>query len=465
MLRCRCCLCCAPIRRQISDENGFEGATNQSIGEPTDGTEEIEENAVYAAYTHCNTHSSPKYGAVVQLTTHLRSLPISQILLVCYGLFFLGYFFVPKSFESDHYKLYYIVITIITIPLIPQAFRLVNRDNLFFLCLFYISYMLASVTWSDAFFEEPTPWRGVYDHLKHGAQLLIFILGTRVLMQTHPRQYEQMRHILFFAAGLAGMLTMLYWYSAHSFPDTRVVGFSLTENPNDLAFVYGAVCTWGFAFFISKQGLVSRLPYLVVLTALVLLLFLTQSRGALVAITCATGVFGLRRQGIKGILLVVAMLGSVMVTVVLIEPRIADEMIARGDSTRIALWSDIIKETLHRPLMGSGYLSNAVIEIGTHRLNAHSAYFATFRDGGLVGLTLLIGMLTLACKRAYGIGNQTGDYTWLAALVFAMVFLITAGDRLIDRPKEVWFAFWLPIAMIIAFSSGTSLATQRENVA
>ena len=386
----------------------------------------------------------------MQLTTRPGSSRIQWILLVCYGLFFLGYFVVPKSLEGDHYKLYYAVITLLTLPLIPQGISLVKRDKLFLVFLAYIMYMLASVTWSDAFYADPAPWHEIVDYFKHGFHLLIFILGTRVLMQTLPEQYEQMRRLLFFAAGVAGVVTMLYWYSAHDFPDHRLEGMSLMRNPNDLALVYGAVCTWGFAYIASGQRMVSRLPYILILAVLILLVLLTQSRGALTGLLCAAGIFSISRRRLKELLLVTVVLLTVIVIAVLTEPQIVDRMLARGDTYRFELWSGIIEQIAHRPLAGSGYLSSAVIEIEVAGYNAHSIFLATFRDGGLLGLALLVSMLALACRRAYGIGRLTGDYTWLAALVFAIVFLITAGDRLIDRPKEVWFAFWLPIAMIIA---------------
>jgi O-antigen ligase len=383
-------------------------------------------------------------------------------LLLCYGLFFLGYFFVPKSLEGDHYKLYYIVITLLTIPLIPQGIRLIKGDRLFLLCLSYIIYMLASVTWSDAFHAEPTPWREVFDYTKHAFHLLIFILGTRVLMHRLPNQYERMRRVLYFSAGAAGLLTMAYWYSTHDLPMARLEGFSLMRNPNDLAFVYGAICVWGIGYILSTQDLLPRFSYAAVLLALVVLVFLAQSRGTMLGLVCAALVFGLRGHSLKYVILFTGLMGAVAAMAVVMQPQIIDQMLARADSHRFTLWSQILEETFRHPFVGSGYLSNAIIEIESLRFNAHSAYLATLRDGGLIGLSLLLGMLAAAARRAYQTGRQTKDYTWLAAIVFATVFLLAAGDRLLDRPKEVWFAFWLPIAMIIALNAPPHAGRNRE---
>ena len=71
-------------------------------------------------------------------------------------------------------------------------------------------------------------------------------------------------------------------------------------------------------------------------------------------------------------------------------------------------------------------------------------------DVGDTRTELLATVLGLAGLRAYRLGRSSGDGTLFASLVFAMVWLATSGDRLIDRPKELWFLFWFPVAIVIA---------------
>ena len=62
----------------------------------------------------------------------------------------------------------------------------------------------------------------------------------------------------------------------------------------------------------------------------------------------------------------------------------------QSDLARVKLWSSMMAEASDQLLLGSGYLSDAVVEVGSARYNAHSAYLATFRDGGIIGLVFLI---------------------------------------------------------------------------
>ena len=142
------------------------------------------------------------------------------------------------------------------------------------------------------------------------------------------------------------------------------------------------------------------------------------------------------------------LLGAIALAYALVEPLVLEHM--QSDLARVTLWSSMLAEASDNLLLGSGYLSDAVVEVGSARYNAHSAYLATFRDGGIIGLLLLATVLGLAGLRAYRLGRSSGDGTLFASLVFAMVCLATSGDRLIDRPKELWFLFWFPVAIIIA---------------
>jgi uncharacterized protein (DUF983 family) len=39
---------------------------------------------------------------------------------------------------------------------------------------------------------------------------------------------------------------------------------------------------------------------------------------------------------------------------------------------------------------------------------------------------------------------------YLVLLIFGLLCMLTATDRPITRPRELWIIFWLPLAMILA---------------
>jgi O-antigen ligase len=389
---------------------------------------------------------------------------VTQVLVVLYGLFFAGYFLIPHSMDGFHYKLYYVLIVLLSLPVVARGFRLVAGDRVFVAVIAYLAYMLLSITWSDAFFARPPPTQAIYDYVKHALHLLIFLLGTKVLMEDAPLPYARMRRLVFLAAGIGGLAALLHWYSNHPFPASRLEGATLMRNPNDVAFVYGAVAVWGFGYVCSSRDLVSRSASLAVLVVLVLVVLFTQSRGALVALACAVGVFWMQNQGRRAVAYLSALLAAIALAYLLVEPLVLEHMIDRGDMHRATIWASILAQASDNLLLGSGYLSDAVVEVDSARYNAHSAYLATLRDGGIIGLLLLAALVGLAGLRAYRLGRSSKDGTLFASLVFAVVCLATSGDRLLDRPKELWFFFWLPVAMIIATGPAENVRGAKTGV-
>lgn len=82
----------------------------------------------------------------------------------------------------------------------------------------------------------------------------------------------------------------------------------------------------------------------------------------------------------------------------------------------------------------------------------HSAFFATFVHGGLIGAALLIALLALAwrsaCRLAVG-----GDATWVALLAFGCGGLLFDGESLTSlatAPRFEGLLFWLPLTVALA---------------
>jgi O-antigen ligase len=75
---------------------------------------------------------------------------------------------------------------------------------------------------------------------------------------------------------------------------------------------------------------------------------------------------------------------------------------------------------------------------------------ATARDGGLVGLALHIAILIVALRKAIQAENSSLSSFYLSALLFGFLIMSIDKDQLIDRPRELWLFFWLPLAILLA---------------
>jgi hypothetical protein len=141
------------------------------------------------------------------------------------------------------------------------------------------------------------------------------------------------------------------------------------------------------------------------------------------------------------------------------------QAIARGDSSRIDIYHAGWQAIEHvwpgtgqwgvREVWQCELQPNADPAIMNH---LHSAFFATFVHGGIIGALLLVALLTLAIRRAARIAVQ-GDATWLALLAFGCGGLLFDGESLTSlatAPRFEGLLFWLPVTVALARGHVTS---------
>jgi len=88
----------------------------------------------------------------------------------------------------------------------------------------------------------------------------------------------------------------------------------------------------------------------------------------------------------------------------------------------------------------------------------HSAFFATFVHGGIIGLTLLLLALGCGIQRAWRLAVG-GDATWLVLLAFGCAGLLFDGESLASlatAPRFEGLLFWLPLTVALARGSPTA---------
>jgi len=389
-----------------------------------------------------------KFGNALSIRTEYIS--VSRLLFLSYSLFLLGYFIVPKVFEGKHYKVYYVLIVVLSLIKARAGLRLLRNDALFLMLTLYLVYMLLSVTWSEAFFSDPTFIKDTWVHLKHTFHIVIFFLATAVLRDEYPSQFNRLLEITCFVAAGAAIVAVLLWYQAHPFPKAAVHGFTLMHNPNDNAFVYGLFCVLSASYLFSARTLGARIAWSLAFVILLCFVLLTQSRTGLAATIIATLVLLLGatpRTGVR----VVLPLAAALLLLLFFFPDAPGYLANKGLSYRVEIWSAVLEQVAQAPFFGHGYLANARVAgppMPTD-YHAHSAFLATLRDGGLIGLSLLLILFAYAFWRSVRIGMDSGDYTYLALLLFGVICITTGGDRLIDRPKEPWIFLWLPLALLV----------------
>ena len=85
---------------------------------------------------------------------------------------------------------------------------------------------------------------------------------------------------------------------------------------------------------------------------------------------------------------------------------------------------------------------------------AHSSFLATLRDGGLVGLLLLLVVYGLALYTAFKMVFTVRRARYLCLFALGVICVLVDTDQIVTRPRELWIILWLPLACLVAYELG-----------
>jgi O-antigen ligase len=247
--------------------------------------------------------------------------------------------------------------------------------------------------------------------------------------------------------GMGALIAMRQYMGTDS---TRRIAGSLGDI-NDLA-AYFAMCASMLVGLGFASGAFSRVKGLVIwgsaaLTSVAVLL--PKSRGGFVGVACGIGYLAYMtgKKAFIGFLIVLAL--SPFWAPGFVKDRIAETRVDSieaslvGDPTdrldpsagvRLEIWGIVLRASMRSPIIGYGYGTVPYLTRGSlnRPFSAHSLYFGTLGETGLVGLVILFWLIS-ACARSgmelrrlassrLNKGLATGFLAALAALLVANVF-------------------------------------------
>ncbi len=389
-----------------------------------------------------------------------NTFPVSQVLLIGYGIFMAGFLLVPTAAENYHQKFYYYVLFFIGILKLPKSISLVRSNPVFITAAVYIVYMVASGIWTQEPYGDGETAKLVFKTFEHAILILMFVLMTALIREAHPQQFEYLLQILCVAAAVSSILTLLIWYSANPFPGRIMTGFTVIRQPLHTVYTYGLFSLIAAHYFLKTQSMSSRTILGLATITLLAYVVLAQSRMALGATLMGLAILTLGSRTRRGVWLALLLTGSLAVVAVAVFPDLSSYLFGRGTSYRPEIWNLFIDRFMESPFFGEGYLSDPRVYIDVRALTGyvypHSAYVATLSDGGLVGLALLIALLGCALWWALQSVKKTGSYTSLALVLYLIACIATDTDRLIRSVGAIWVVVWFPIALILTDRLGSS---------
>jgi len=149
--------------------------------------------------------------------------------------------------------------------------------------------------------------------------------------------------------------------------------------------------------------------------------------------------------------LVVGILISIgAVLLISIETAVVHQLLHRK-IYRLEIWNAVISNLDGHWLLGMGQATlfsntaagdSAAELTGLHLVgHPHSLYFSLLFHTGIVGLSVFIYAVTTLVIRS----RKNFYYLLLVAIV--LLLCLTDNPYLINREKEIWFIFWIPIGI------------------
>lgn len=367
----------------------------------------------------------------------LRHFLLDRGMLYLYALFMAGYFLLPMA--SGHRRLYYSLLLPAVLVIASQLHRFYRNDRLAGLVLLYTAYMMSTLFWTADFAADQALWS-----LRNSLALTSFVFVSGYLWVEQAEKLDALLYPAIVLASLAAVLSIVAWYSSNPFPASRLEPLGVMHHQNKAACAYGVFLTLCLYFLFNGQYPTQRKWLIACAITMLALVLLTQSRTALAGVSASLLVL-LGWRALGGIL--VAGLGSLA----LVAGNPEDWWYrVETFSFRPGIWQQLLTDLQGNWLFGRGYLLSPKVEAYGYTFDhAHNSYLASLRDGGIIGLILLISILTVAASRAWTM-YRGGERIYLALLLYGMACISMDFDRLFVHPKELWVFFWLPIALIMA---------------
>ena len=180
---------------------------------------------------------------------------------------------------------------------------------------------------------------------------------------------------------------------------------------------------------------------------LISFIILTNSRASFVALGTSL-IFLLLIHKSKKILYLLAIITIILLTTLIFQP---DIIIKRGFSLRPEIWSSSLEQIKNNLFFGHGLgtkISIYIKEQGLRFNNIHNQHLGIIYNFGVIGfilwISLLVSMFNIYRKNKLSFLSQVGA----AMLIYGIISGITESTNIFTRPKEQWFLFWLPIAIL-----------------
>ncbi|SEL09391.1 O-antigen ligase [Pseudoxanthomonas sp. GM95] len=275
-------------------------------------------------------------------------------------------------------------------------------------------------------------------------QRLVFVMGAMVLCATVLALH-----------GIEQKQTGIGWTGVPLIQDGRIQYVGIFNDPNDLGMLF--VLALPMAMYLSSRGGGFGLLRIFWLSTGLLLLYgiyLTNSRGALLAVAALLGVWLWRRYGT----IVAAVFGSMGLAALLLLPsRLADlSPDEESASGRVDAWYEGFQMFISHPLFGVG----ADNFTDYNHLTAHNSLILVLAETGFIGFTLWLGFIGYSFRMMFTVLRHKPELpdaaavaAWKTERAVAMTLLLSLSGWLVTAfflSRSYALVLYLLTALMVA---------------
>lgn len=272
---------------------------------------------------------------------------------------------------------------------------------------------------------------------KFGPVVLAFVLVAHAA-NTRPRLLLMMT-VFSACAGLLAwhgidqVNTGASWTGVELSQGTRIQYVGIFNDPNDLGMLF-VMCLPMALYLSGRGGLMGmrRLFWLVVAGLLLYGIFLTDSRGTLLALVALLGVYVWQKKGV----FTAGVLGAGALMVLMMLPsRLQDMEVSEASAMgRVDSWYEGLQMFISRPILGIG--ADGYSDL--YRLTAHNSFVLVLAETGIVGFTIWLAfvgygfrMMLAVMRLREGVPDAGGDAAalrdWQQDRAITLTLLMSLG--------------------------------------
>ena len=360
--------------------------------------------------------------------------------------FLLSQFFIPKDNIWD--AVFYLLV----IPTgVIYYWSLKNKshwmnDPVFILIGLLLTWLLLSSLWSDNI-----TIRIFLDIFRKYILTIFFVISCILFFELSISKIKFFIFSILVVASLSGMTSIVLHFMGRS---VRLEPIGQLDHPVLGASVYGMVALFSLHYLLNENNRPKVFLALTSFMVSLVVVFLTLSRGPILAICISVLLYLYLSKNTQKIILylfLIVMLAFSVAWVVdfqLFFDRL-QIMVDRGSSHRLLIFQETINQLLHHPVFGYGQATPFNLpDLAKKFSHPHNLFLSTAYYGGMIALLILLAIISFIFLRVKNKAFNESRFFMMALFIYVMLSVVTDTAQLITAPDEMWMIFWFPLLMV-----------------